>query len=81
MTAVLIRECLYSRTQSWRLLIPRIAELTQYGWLYNYGRSCYTPGGFDGKQVEYLNDLDGTATDQENQMLEAYKAMRITLKP
>ena len=32
------------------------------------------------KQVEYLNDLDGTATDQENQMLEAYKAMRDNIK-
>jgi fermentation-respiration switch protein FrsA (DUF1100 family) len=63
------------------MLIPRIAELTPSTAGYIIMAGPVTPlEDLMVKQVEYLNDLDGTATDQENQMLEAYKAMRDNIK-
>ncbi|HOQ75517.1 MAG TPA: alpha/beta fold hydrolase [Thermoclostridium sp.] len=63
------------------MMIPRIAKLTPGAAGYIIMAGAVTPlEDLMIKQISYLNELDGTVTDQEEQILESYKAMRDNVK-
>jgi len=63
------------------MMIPRIAKLTPGAAGYIIMAGAVTPlEDMIIKQTSYLNELDGTVTDQENQLLELYKTMRDNVK-
>lgn len=63
------------------MLIPRIADLTPDAAGYIIMAGPVTPlEDLMVKQIAYLNELDGTVTDEEEKTLETYKSMRDNIK-